>query len=210
MVNWARLLSYFFVAAFVFLPISRASHASIDDCIRIENDLDRLACYDKAAGRTPKSERVAAASPAWAIRKETSKLTDRTNVYMAVESEETIDCGWNRGKKIRLIVRCRENTTALIFHTGCHMTSSRYNDYGDIILRIDREKAQTVRGNESTNNRSLGLWNGGSSIPIIKQMFGKEQMIVRMTPYGENPFTATFQIAGLEKAISPLRQACSW
>jgi type VI secretion system protein VasI len=90
------------------------------------------------------------------------------------------------------------------------MTSSAYSDYDHIIYRLDDEKAQTINTNESTNNRSLGLWSGARSIPVIKRMFGKSTMIVRMTPFGENPFTATFNISGLEEAIVPLRQACKW
>ncbi|WP_157018348.1 type VI secretion system-associated protein TagO [Mesorhizobium xinjiangense] len=57
---------------------------------------------------------------------------------------------------------------------------------------------------------ALGLWNGSRSIPVIKQMLGKSRMIVRMTPYNENPFTATFDITGLENEIAPLRDACQW
>lgn len=129
---------------------------------------------------------------------------------MSVESNEVGDCGWNNGSKISLVLRCHENTTSLYFVTGCRMTSGDYNDYGDISYRLDDDRARTVGGHESTNNRSLGLWTGGRSIPVIKQMFGKTQMVVRMTPYGENPFTATFDIAGLNEAISPLREACHW
>lgn len=184
--------------------------ASASDCMRIENDLDRLACYDKTAGRTPKQEAVATPAGEWSIRKETSKMTDQTNIFMTLESKEDVNCGWNRGGKVRLTVRCSENTTALIFNTGCHMTSSRYTDYGDITYRIDDAKAKTVSGNESTNNKALGLWSGGRSIPVIKEMFTAQQLIVRMTPYGENAFTATFNITGLEMAIAPLRKACGW
>lgn len=137
-------------------------------------------------------------------------MTDQTNIYMSVKSKEVVDCGWNRGGRVRLSVRCRENTTALIFNTGCHMTSSRYNSYGDITYRIDDAKAKTVSGNESNNHKALGLWSGGQSIPLIKEMFGARQMIVRMTPYGQNAFTATFNIAGLESSIKPLRAACNW
>lgn len=184
--------------------------ASPDACIQIENDLDRLACYDKEVGRTPTQERVPTDAGEWSVRKETSKLTDQANVYAAVESEEVINCGWNRGEKIRLFVRCMENSTSLIFQTGCHMTSSEYNDYGDVTYRLDDDKARTVGMQESTNHRSLGLWSGGRSIPVIKQMLGKSQMVVRMTPYGESPFTASFNIAGLDEAIAPLREACGW
>lgn len=137
-------------------------------------------------------------------------MTDRTNVYMHVDSDEIIDCGWNRGEKIRMVARCVDNTTSLIFQTGCHMTSSNYSDYGHIQYRLDDAPAQTVRASESTNNRALGLWNGGRSIPVLKQMIGKERIIVRMTPYGENPFTATFDISGFEEAAASLRQECGW
>lgn len=183
--------------------------ASPSDCIAIDTDLDRLACYDREAGRTPRQERLPSKND-WKVQREVSKITDDPNVLMFVESDEEINCGWNDGGKISLVIRCHENTTSLYFVTGCHMTSGDYTDYGDITYRLDDDKARTVSGQESTNNRSLGMWGGARSIPVIKQMLGKSQMVVRMTPYGENPFTATFNIAGLDEAISPLREACHW
>jgi type VI secretion system protein VasI len=181
------------------------------DCIKVTNDLDRLACYDKEAGRTPTVETLPApaASP-WLVRQETSKLTDQPTVVMSVESNETINCGWNRGQKISLVLRCMENKTVLYFSTGCHMVSSEYNDYGDITYRLDEEKSHKVGGDASTDNKALGLWSGGKSVPLIKQMLSKKQMTVRMTPYSESPFVATFNISGLGDAIKPLRQACGW
>lgn len=186
--------------------------AETSECISIGNDLDRLACYDKASGRTPKQERMAAPPPAgkWLIQKETSAMSDRTNVVAALESDEAVNCGWNKGDKVTLIARCLENTTAIYFNTGCHMTSSSYDSYGDIQYRIDDEKAKTVRGDNSTNNRSLGLWRGATAIPLIKQMFGKSRMIVKMTPYGESPFTVSFDITGTEEATAELRKSCGW
>tara|TARA_R110000751_G_scaffold146094_8_gene249984 strand:+ start:3178 stop:3795 length:618 start_codon:yes stop_codon:yes gene_type:complete len=198
------------VAALAAMVASAPVLSSPGECIRIENDLDRLACYDRETGRTPKQAVVRAPRGKWLVTKETSKLSDRTNVYLQLKSDEVVDCGWNSGEKIELQIRCHENTTALFFHTGCHMTSSDYNGYGDITYRLDKEKARKVSTQESTNNKSLGLWRGGQSIPVIKQMFDKKSMLVRMTPYSENPFTATFKIAGLETAIEPLRKACNW
>ncbi len=198
---WAGLL-----ASSLAVPALAAG----EGCIQISNDLDRLACYDKALGRTPVREALPVSKGKWAATTETSKLTDQTNVYLRVKSDEPVSCSWARGEKVSLYVRCVENKTALIFSTGCHMTSSEYNDYGDVTYRLDDEPAKTVGMDESTNNRSLGRWGGGRSIPVIKQMFGKSTMIVRMTPYGENPFTSTFDIAGLEEAIKPLREACHW
>lgn len=181
---------------------------TVEGCVQIENDLDRLACYDKASGRIPQQMGLPKQG-AWDVRTEVSKLTDDTNVFLSVESDETVDCGWRRGT-ISLFASCRENTTSLIFNTGCHMTASRYSSYGDVMIRIDDEPARTIAMEESTNNRALGVWSGAKAIPVIRSMFGKTQLIARMTPYGQSPFTATFNIAGLEDASKPLREACRW
>lgn len=195
---------------FAFLVSSSVALASGEECIEVPNDLDRLACYDKALGRTPLRQMERMADSEWILATEKSKLTDQTSVFLRVDSKESIDCGWNRGDKISLWIRCHENVTALVISTGCHMTSSDYNDFGDVTYRIDDAKAQTVRMDESTNNRSLGLWRGNRSIPVIKQMFDSSSLVVRMTPFGQNPFIATFNIAGLKEAIAPLRAACHW
>ena len=182
----------------------------IKACRSMKSDLDRLACYDKASGRTPVITESKAAKGIWKVQVEKSEMTDQTNVYLQVESEKAVNCGWNKNQPIALIIRCRENRTSMIINTGCHMTSSRYNDYGHVSYRIDKRKSRKVSMEESTNNRSLGLWSGRRSIPVIKTLMGASQMIVRMTPYGENPFTAKFNIAGLEQTIRPLRDACRW
>jgi len=179
------------------------------ECATISNDLDRLACYDRQSGRTPEISRIKSKGE-WLSHVETSKLTDQTTVVLAVNSIEKVDCGWNRGDYIQLVIRCMENTTAIYFSTGCHMTSSKYNSYGDIDYRVDNEKAGKISGDASTDNRALGLWRGGKSIPFIKKLLGREKLIVRMTPYSESSFTAEFNIAGLDESIKPLREACGW
>ncbi|MEN5300344.1 type VI secretion system-associated protein TagO [Brucella sp. TWI559] len=127
-----------------------------------------------------------------------------------LRSKEVVNCGWNRGERIALILRCKEKKTSLYFDTVCHMASSDYNDYGDVTYRLDADKARTVGMSESTDNKAVGLWSGGKSIPVIKQMLGKNEMVVRMTPYGQSPFTASFKIAGLSDAIKPIREECKW
>lgn len=196
------------LAAIASLTISSAS-ADPTTCAAVENDLDRLACYDREVGRTT-TPVIAKGAGKWTVRTDKNKLTDQTDVFLSLESEEPINCSWSRGERVQLTVRCHENTTALIVNTGCHMTSSTYNDYGDVTYRLDQEPAKTVSMTESTDNRALGLWSGSRSIPLLKQMLGKSEMIVKMTPYGSSPVMTTFQIAGLDEAIESLRKACSW
>lgn len=197
-----------FLVVLMLLPTPVLAAAA--DCIRINNDLDRLACYDRELGRTPKS--VVQQSPAsqWKVETETSQLTDDKNVYLQLQSEEVINCGWNQGDRITLVIRCLERSTNLYFATNCHMTSSDYDDSGLVEYRLDSEPARTTRMKASTNSRALGIWSTGKAIRVTKQLFGKSRLIARMRPYGENPFIASFHIAGLADAIKPLREACSW
>lgn len=182
----------------------------VADCVAIENDLDRLACYDRATGREPETAVVADLGGNWSIRTDTSEFKDTSDVYMSVESEEPLSCGmFNTEQKARLILRCKENTTSLIIVTACHLASG-FHGYGRVEYRIDDEKARSRNFDESTDNKALGLWNGGSSIPFIKQMFGHERALFRFTPFNESPVTARFDISGVETAIAPLREACHW
>lgn len=195
-----------FAVAFTHLAIAESS-----GCVQINNDLDRLACYDNEAGRTP--ETTPHATPGlwnWDVRSRTSEMTDQTDVFVSARSDAAIDCGWNHGAVIILTLRCVENTTALVFETGCHMTSSEYDGYGDVMIRIDNQPAHTVGMEASTNNKALGLWSGATAIPEIKKMFGGKKLVARMTPFSESAFISTFDISGVERIIEPLRKACGW
>ncbi|MGB3503491.1 MAG: type VI secretion system-associated protein TagO [Mesorhizobium sp.] len=203
-----RTIAAAMIAAKVF-TVSPGYALDITGCIRTENDLDRLACYDKASGRRPVAV-TAQSKGKWILHTEKSAMTDQATVVLSLESNESPNCGWNKGAKINLVLRCMENRTVAYFDTGCHMTSSDYNSYGDIQYRVDDAKAVTVGGNASTDNRSLGLWSGGKSVPFIKRLIGKTKLTARMTPYGESPFTASFDIGGLEGSLEPLRKACGW
>lgn len=205
-----RLCSSLAMSLTAILMTATVFADSIESCREIENDLDRLACFDRVSGRTPISSGPESKG-AWTISTRTSELKDTTDVFMRVESNDSVSCRFGNRDKITLMIRCMENTTAVIFITpGCHMTSSDYNDYGHVEYRIDSRKAKKARMEESTNNRSLGLWSGSRAIPFAKEMFGAQSLIARITPYNENPFTVTFNISGLEEAIKPLRTSCNW
>lgn len=179
-------------------------------CLTIKNDLDRLACYDNAAGRRETVKRLYSTGK-WHTRVTSSALTDQKTVVLTLASENTVACKFSfQPKKVELILRCMENTTSMYFTTDCHMTSGDYGDYGHIRYRVDKGKAGKWVTGVSTDNRALGLWRGGKSIPAIKKLLGKVKLVTRMTPYGESPIQPVFNISGIETAIKPLRKACGW
>lgn len=175
-------------------------------CTEIQDAANRVACYDSAANRpvattpAPQSE--------WIARIETSEMTDQTNVFLRVESENYVSCGFSGRSKPVLHLRCMENTTAVIITTSCFL--SDIQGYGNVTYRLDDQAAQTKGFSASTNNNALGLWNGSSAIPFIKNMLGHDTILTRFTPFSDSAVSPRFPIAGLNEEIGPLRAACGW
>lgn len=141
----------------------------------------------------------------WRVSEDTSLMEDTKDVYLRTDSSSYLD-KYNQSTRTTLMVRCRENTTSVIFlfdeYLGLDTTKVQY--------RIDKQSPITKNMRISTNNKSAGLWNGNVAIPFAKALFDRSQLTVRVTPYGENPREMTFNISNLETEIKPLRDACGW
>lgn len=191
-----------------FVPQILSAETFAEDCLVIENDLDRLACYDTLSGRTAKST-TAYGKGKWHVQSEVSDFKDTKDVYLTLTSEDSVQCGFGSGGTLTLMLRCKENTTSLLIITPCHVASGFYG-YGMVEYRIDNHTAQKKQFDESTDNTTLGLWSGGKSIPVIKSLFGADRLLVRFTPFNESPVTGEFVVSGVEEAITPLRESCHW
>lgn len=180
-------------------------------------DAVRLACFDRvtdpANASKPAQENVsspAASASAWLALTETSSMTDDTNHFVSVQSESFQQCRqYGNTGPITLTARCLEDTTAIMIHGDCHLASG-FSGYGEVTWRTDEDKPTTRQFEASTDSSALGLWSGRQSIPAIKELFGKERLVVRFMPFGMSPVEATFDISGLEEAIGPLREECGW
>lgn len=174
-------------------------------------DVDKAAPAAAQAVEQPAAKPDAPASP-WLVSEDVSPIDDSKTVVLLNTSKEMVKNRFGRNQgPATMVLRCQENTTALYINfAGQFMASSRYNNYGDVTYRVDGEEAVTVGMDESTDHQSLGLFTGGQSIPMIKRMIGHDQIVVRATPYNESPLTLTFDISGLDKDISTLRETCGW
>lgn len=220
------------VALGIAIPAAADDAALIGEakkCTVIEGAGLRMTCYDavfKGDGKAVLPEAQApAATPTdtgvdlraetqpkgdWLIRHDKSAMTDQDTVVLTLKSNEMVLCRqYGSPDYLSLIVRCMENTTSLYITGDCHVASGFYG-YGKVTLRLDDGKPFTRNMEDSTDSSALGLWDGGSSIPLLKQMIGKERMIARFTPFGANPVEPSFTIAGFDEAVKPLREACGW
>ncbi|TWI29714.1 type VI secretion system-associated protein TagO [Paracoccus sulfuroxidans] len=188
-----------------FLIAAAGTAAAQEECVKITDPDDRLNCFDQSyrASETVETESE------WKVEIDKSKLDDTTQVTMALESNEPVRKRFGGSEKGSLLIRCKENTTALyILWAGNFMADLQGR--GRVDYRVDDRAAKRVNMDESTDNMALGLWNGGKSIPFIKDMYGASSLYVRATPFSESPVEMTFNVSGIEEASKPLREACGW
>lgn len=191
---------------------------SLLSCSAEKNSIKRLECFDRLASKEQKEADIAAAQKVgghaaptnWHVAIKKSPVDDSTTVILSTESKDFIPGRHkNRPSRPTLIVRCLENTTAAYINFDGHHMADIQN-YGRVTFRVDKQKAFTRSMDGSTDNRSLGLWGGGSAIPLIKKLIGGESLLIQATPYSESSMTFTMDISGLDEAIKPLRKACNW
>jgi len=185
-------------------------------CSAESDSVKRLACFDDVAqqlnGKADEVVRNALGNPAtptnWIQQIDQSKIDESVGVMLATRALSSFAAKFKTHTPL-LVLRCLESTTSLyIDFDGAFVADT--GGFGDVTVRMDKAKATTLSMAASTDNTALGLWRGTRSIPVIKQMLGRERMVVRAVPYSESPATFEFDISGLDKAIEPLQKACKW
>ncbi len=180
-----------------------------NSCAKENDAAKRLLCYDGIFRNEIKAETTVEGTGKWRIKSDTSKIEDTTDYYVSLLSDDTIAKRFGGSGQAGIYLRCKENTTSVYFIFADEFVSD-IEGYGDMTYRLDSNKPLTKSFEVSTDNKALGLWDGGSAIPFLKAMSGKDQLIVRMTPYNQSPLTMTFDIRGFDEAIKPLRAGCKW
>lgn len=188
------------------MPAIAAPDREMAACAATKDGVKRLACYDDLAKkRGAVAETTTTGAGKWTYSEKVSKIDDSVNAYLYVNSTEKV-AGQIGKVQPSLYITCREKKTSLYFNFDRFITTG----YAHPTIRIDREKARDYTMSVSTSNEAFGLWSGKKAIRFIKKLFGKDRLLVRVTPYGASAVTAEFEIGGLEAAIKPLRTACGW
>ena len=112
------------------------------------------------------------------------------------------------GRKVTpsLMIRCNDNvTSAFVDVPGFFVTGGVAVAY-----RLDKDRPISQTWLSSDNHSSVGLWEGGLAIPFVKSLLGREEFVFRFKPHNKANAEMTFALAGLDKAIEPIRAACKW
>lgn len=178
------------------------SLSSIERCAAIGEDGPRLKCYDQVA----KAHDLSISEPApsavtgkWILDRKVDPIDDTKTIHIFL----TADAGNSKyGKPIMLMAQCDSEKTELLIDWQIYLGS-----VASVTLRIGDNEAKTSRWTVSSDKQKSF---NKSPIDTLKEMLTAEQMVAQVTPFNQKPSTAVFNIAGLEEAIKPLREACAW
>lgn len=139
----------------------------------------------------------------WTVRTKKSAIDDSTNVYLSVNSTNSVHSGYDSAQP-SLNIRCAQGQTSVYIDWGLYLGI----DDTYMLSRLDKEPATTKSWSISTDNKAV--FAPGNEAAFAKELMSHKQLIARITPYGEDPVMATFPLGSLTHAIEPLRKACHW
>lgn len=125
-------------------------------------------------------------------------ITDRKSVRIGVPANSD-----NPDFAPSLVIACEQNSTKMLVNWNTFieshlMTTTRLDD-------TVYKKAGWERSSDYTTS-----FYPGNPITLIKKMLVSERYVVRGENMSGQIFTAVFELEGINEAIQPVRQHCSW
>lgn len=200
-------------AAFAAPATSPDITKQIAKCAAIKGDLMRLECFDtlargsKLAGPQPLPTKTTGTGK-WQVSRDKNPIDDSERVTLILVSDSARS---QFGEAIAFVARCQSGKTEAYINWNDFLgddSSSVYETWKTVTVRIGSEKAQTQRWDVSSDSKATFAPGGGSN--LLKSMARADTFLAQTTPYNENPVTVTFDTRGLANALKPLAQACNW
>ena len=191
---------------FCSFTVSAGTSEEMAKCAAKDGDASRLICYDNLAsslGVDKPKTKITKGKGKWSVREDKSAIDDSVNVYLSVTANESVRSGYNTVSP-SLHIRCAENKTNIFLNWGLYLGL----DETRMLTRLDKQKSKTKLWSISTDNKAVFV--RGSDIGFTKELMKHDKLLTQITPYGESPVMATFDIRGLTEAIKPLRKICHW
>lgn len=184
------------------------THAALAGCVGISGNFARLACYDRVAAAAGHQRSSGSAHGRWAVSEDVNPVDDTKIVVAALEAVE----GRSRhGGPIKLHVRCQSNLIEVFISWGQYLGGDddkiNTGNQKDVIVRIGDEKAYPGYWGISTDGAATFA---PAQIQLLRKVVGAQRLVVRTTPLGSAPITATFDTTGMAEALTPVMVTCGY
>jgi type VI secretion system protein VasI len=173
-------------------------------CASDTNTISRLSCFDefsKNNGLIPSSkETTTNLTGKWETSTDKDPLTDKSIHYAILRADE----GRGRfGDGVFMIVRCKSGKTEAYINWNTYLGS----DGLTVTSRIDKAAASATEWTISTDHKASFI---PQPVATLKRFDGSSSYVVNLTPYGESPITAIFDITSANEAFKDIIRDCKW
>jgi len=172
-------------------------------CSARAGDLERLACYDSLAhslgfGQSAVPVRTAGAGH-WRTDQERNPLDDTPTVTLTLKASS----GRSQfGQPVTLFIRCQSHAVEVFIDWSSYLGM----DETQVTSRVGTEDAVSEAWSNSTNNQAT--FYQGDKLALVRRLAATSRYVAEVTPYGESPITAVFDVGGLKAPLTTLSKAC--
>ncbi|SDY60179.1 Type VI secretion system VasI, EvfG, VC_A0118 [Jannaschia faecimaris] len=143
----------------------------------------------------------------WTLRQEAATVTDLTNVYLSVPSEEALTCGPRR--RASLILRCLEDQTSVYIAHDC-ATPPTDPDGWPVDLRLGDGPATRMLMQVDSQGEALGHWEHQAARILIERLLTADTLHLGFADADGIANRMHFPLSGLGSRLDTLKTACHW
>lgn len=130
----------------------------------------------------------------WQVVEDTDEMTDERVLQFGKVSNEMQSINYGQSLGIIKIISRNGDLSLYVYWGGFIRTEG-----AQVTYRIGTEEAKTEYWSMSTNRKAT---YARKPVELINKMKNENQALFRVTPYGDNPITYSFDITGLDSIIN--------
>jgi len=167
----------------------------------IEDSTARLKAFDTIAQKYSKVTQTQVNDAGkWTVSESTNPMDDSQCIIFSL----TADSGAGTySDPVRLVIRFQSGETEVYI-----VWNSYLGDDVRVTSRIGKQPSDTSKWSESSDSKAS--FYPDDPIELIKNLEGVDTYVAKVTPFGENPITAIFDVRGLKSIASNYADALQW